>query len=491
MNMPDGGYFYLYDTSVFNNTASGVFDLQSDAEISFSGSVHNFLNSGILKKSGGSGTSRVSTLLTNTGTISVESGTLDMYYYGKNFNGGVYNVTSGSALVVSTTGMNVSGTLTGTLDGALNWTGNFSVPTTATFNFTGATGVNWISGSLLGGGTLFNASTINFTAGGSRYISGTVTTLANTGTLNFSSGGYLYLYDNTTLNNQTSGVIDFQSDPIISYSGSGTFKITNAGLIKKTAGTGITSIYPPVTNSGTINASAGTLIFVDNFGLTNTASGIIKGTATIDIPAPAKFTNDGTFEPGNSPGKLTVVGDFKSTSTSKLEIEISGATPETQYDQLEIQGNAIMNGDVPVSLFYAPDVGNEFVVATATSITTCNLPSTVSTLYDGNIYTFDVVCNPTNVTLKVASKVLGTQEGASSKFSIYPNPTNGVFNIDLGKDHAEVIVEIYNIAGQLISSKKYASAKTINAEITGSAGVYVVRVNSATQKPQTFRIIKK
>ncbi|HLS31907.1 MAG TPA: hypothetical protein VK021_13710, partial [Flavobacteriaceae bacterium] len=47
--MPNGGHLRLYNTAVFNNTESGIFDIQSDATITYSGSeAHNFINSGLL-----------------------------------------------------------------------------------------------------------------------------------------------------------------------------------------------------------------------------------------------------------------------------------------------------------------------------------------------------------------------------------------------------------------------------------------------------------
>ena len=392
VTMPGGGYLYLYDTSIFNNTVSGVFDLQSDAYIKYSDSDHNFTNAGLFKKSGGSGTSYIYTLFTNTGTISVESGTIDMYYYPKHFNGGVYNVSSGSVLLMSTSEMNISGTLTGILNGPLVWTGNFSVATTATFNFTGTTGVNWNSGSLLGGGTLINASKINLTSGGSRYISGTVTTLSNTGTINYLSGGYLYLYNDSTLDNQASGIIDFQSDGYISNgAGAGAFKIINAGLIKKTVTTGVSWIYPPVINSGTINALSGTIAFRDAFGLNNTVDGIIKGTAIIDLPAAANFINEGTFSPGGSPGILTVLGTYKSSTSSVLEVELNGLTPGTEYDVLAITGtNAIFDGTVDVAMGFDANIGDSFTIATVSGIIATKSLSSINADYGCFQYSFNI-----------------------------------------------------------------------------------------------------
>ena len=409
VTMPGAGYFYLYDTSVFNNTASGVFDLQSNAYVSYDGTVHNFINAGLLKKTAGNGTSLFYTNLTNSGTISVENGTLDMYYLGKTFNGGVYNVSSGSTLLVSTTGMNISGTLTGTLNGALNWTGNLSVATAATFDFTGTTGVTWSSGSLLGGGTLMNKSGISLAGGGSRFISGLNTKLINTGTIELPDGGYLYLYNNATIDNQASGVIDLQSNAYISYNGSEAFSINNAGLIQKTGGTGVSYIYPPVTNSGTINASSGTLLFADGYTLNNTVNGIIKGTATIDIPTDVNFTNAGTFAPGNSPGVLTVLGNYKSTASSALNVELNGLTQGTEYDLLAITGtNVIFNGSVDITMGFDAAVGNQFTIATTSgTIATANLTTPIGNVdYNGFRYTFDVSYpSNKNVMLTITNKL--------------------------------------------------------------------------------------
>src|SRR5690606_31129194 len=117
-----------------------------------------------------------------------------------------------------------------------------------------------------------------------------------------------------------------------------------------------------------INASSGELEFVDGFGLNNTVDGIIKGTATIDIPAAANFTNDGTFAPGGSPGTLTVLGDYKSSSTSVLDVELNGLTPDTEYDVLAITGNnVIFDGDVNVTMGFEGDLGNTFTIATTSS----------------------------------------------------------------------------------------------------------------------------
>lgn len=60
-------------------------------------------------------------------------------------------------------------------------------------------------------------------------------------------------------------------------------------------------------------------------------SGVING---------QKFTNSGELKPGNSPGILTINGDYTQTSTGVLAIELGGFVAGTEYDQLIVNGTA-------------------------------------------------------------------------------------------------------------------------------------------------------
>jgi len=54
VNWTGGGTFYMYDETVFNNLASGLFDIQGDATLSYySGVIPTFNNAGIVRKSAG------------------------------------------------------------------------------------------------------------------------------------------------------------------------------------------------------------------------------------------------------------------------------------------------------------------------------------------------------------------------------------------------------------------------------------------------------
>ncbi|SRX54180.1 T9SS type A sorting domain-containing protein [Aequorivita sp. CIP111184] len=478
------------DNSIFYNAPSGVIDFQSDAIIDYGGSgTHIFNNAGLIKKTVGT-ISSISAAMINTGTISVETGMLDLSYQEKTLDGGIYNVNSGSELRVSAGNINMSGTLTGQLDGEMKCGsyGNYiTVADAATLNFNG-NGFSWDNGHLVGNGVLTNNGIFNFSSNANRYMEGT-TSLANQGTINITTGFTLFVSNDSVLYNKVSGVIDFQIEASIGSDQNGV--INNAGLIEKTSGTGVAYINVNTNNSGIIDVMSGELEFMDGRNFTNMTGGKVMGTATIDVPAAANFTNNGIFSPGGYPGTLTVISDFKSSSTSELQIEIYGTTQGSEYDLLAVQGNAIMDGNIVVAVYNEINLDDEFVVVTANSITSCNLPATVSANNDGTRYTFDVICNPDNVTLKVSNIVLGTEENTLSNLSIYPNPSNGQFTIDLGREYNDVTLQIYNMLGQIISSEKYASAKIIEKEINASAGIYFVKVSTAKEGSNTLRIIKQ
>jgi uncharacterized delta-60 repeat protein len=60
------------------NEASGLYDIQGDNSIVFNGGTDVVTNSGILRKSLGTGTSQITVGVTNSGTIEVDSGTLSL-----------------------------------------------------------------------------------------------------------------------------------------------------------------------------------------------------------------------------------------------------------------------------------------------------------------------------------------------------------------------------------------------------------------------------
>ncbi|MEZ4792207.1 MAG: hypothetical protein R2783_01635 [Gelidibacter sp.] len=388
------GDFYLYDDPMINNQSDGIIDLKADNYAFYpgNGGIPVLSNAGTIRKTAGSATTYISIDMVNTGTVAVNTGTLSFDTRQKTLNGGVYNVTSGSTLLWNTT-INASNTLTGAVNGTLLWNNVVTVTGAATFDFSGSSGISMASAALNGDGTLTNAGIFNFVGGTKNF--GGATVFNNSGVMTYQSGaGDFYMYDTSVFNNLEAGVFDIKSASYIFYPGNGGGQmVNNMGLFKKSENSAITYITEPFVNSGTIDASSGTLQFSNGYNLTNTVDGIIKGTATLTLPSAANFTNNGTTAPGGSPGILTINGDYKSSTTSVLDVELNGLTSGTQYDVLAINGtNVIFDGDVNVTLGFSPVVGNAFTVATTTgTITTKSLTTPLTSDYLGKRYTFNVI----------------------------------------------------------------------------------------------------
>ena len=57
-----------------------------------------------------------------------------------------------------------------------------------------------------------------------------------------------------------------------------------------------------------------------------------------------RFTNSGKLFPGNSPGILTIEGDYIQTDTGELIIEVGGTVPGEEHDQLIVDGIVTLAG---------------------------------------------------------------------------------------------------------------------------------------------------
>ncbi len=129
-----------------------------------------------------------------------------------------------------------------------------------------------------------------------------------------------------------------------------------------------------------LNSGGGALI-----GLSGTISG--SGTVGGNLD-----NTSSTVAPGNSPGVLTVNGNYTQGSGGTLEIEVTGTSPgESGHDQLSVTGAASLDGTldiVPQAPYADPSVrgaSENMVILTAGTVT-----GTFSTVnYDGNALTAD------------------------------------------------------------------------------------------------------
>jgi cyclophilin family peptidyl-prolyl cis-trans isomerase len=146
--------------------------------------------------------------------------------------------------------------------------------------------------------------------------------------------------------------------------------------------------------------------FVD-VGATFTGPGrLIVGTGrTLGVRDGISLTqsvlNLGTFAPGLQVGTVTLPS-YEQTAEGTLAIQLRGPTIDTQYDRLNVTGQAKMDGNVDVTLLggYQPAAGSSFNIITAGSLTgtfTADLPGISAGLV------WNVAVSGTTMTLTVVA----------------------------------------------------------------------------------------
>src|SRR5262249_14456510 len=136
----------------------------------------------------------------------------------------------------------------------------------------------------------------------------------------------------------------------------------NAGTVTIGLGTTLTVTGNYTQTNGTTNLNGATLsatsVMIQGGSLiaSGTINGNVSNGGTLDLGSP--------FSPGDTPGTLTVNGNYVQTSTGTLDIKIGGTMPGEQFDQLIVNGNATLGGTLNVRLIYSytPPSGTLFQI---------------------------------------------------------------------------------------------------------------------------------
>jgi uncharacterized repeat protein (TIGR01451 family) len=287
-----GNNLSVYNSGVINNHASGVFNVKNDQIIYFHCCTPGqaFNNAGTLRKTIATGTTTItSNGLTNSGTVDVQSGTLNLTSGGTST--AIFNAGSSGRFLFTGAAYTLAGaaTLTGAGNfevggGQVNVTGSAIAVghltlSGGTLNVTGAMSttpsgvVDWPSDSVLTGAgslTIASGATMNINGSGTRYIDGG--TLNNAGTVHWSGGNNLSIYNSGVINNQSGGLFDITNDQLVYFHcclpGQ---PFNNAGTFRKSIATNTTTFSGiGFTNSGTLQPRSGAISF--NGGFTNSGS---------------------------------------------------------------------------------------------------------------------------------------------------------------------------------------------------------------------------
>jgi T5SS/PEP-CTERM-associated repeat protein len=143
------------------------------------------------------------------------------------------------------------------------------------------------------------------------------------------------------------------------------------------------------------------------------ADGLLIGYARVQgqvIVAPG-----GKILPGNSPGILTIDGDYTQEAGSTFYAELGGSDPGTGYDQVQVSGAATLAGNLQVRLTngFTPTVGQTFRIVTAGSIS-----GAFSSILEPSQVGISVASDATGVTVTVTSVTAGAPAISSATTSV-------------------------------------------------------------------------
>jgi hypothetical protein len=138
--------------------------------------------------------------------------------------------------------------------------------------------------------------------------------------------------------------------------------VNNAGTLKKSGGTGTSTLGSVVNNDGSLLMQSGTVNLAGS-SFSNGKNGVVQGSGTVDV-SHTTFTTDGQFSPGNPLGALQITGNLPQSSNGAINIQIGGTNAGVNYDQLIVTGNAALNGALNIGLVngFQPSDGETFEV---------------------------------------------------------------------------------------------------------------------------------
>ncbi|HEX8073006.1 MAG TPA: LamG-like jellyroll fold domain-containing protein [Pyrinomonadaceae bacterium] len=538
------GNISAIDGSTITNNTGAVFDVQSDASFVYGGlgSVPTFTNNAgatFRKRLSAGATTFAQFNFVNSGTVDVQTGTLLFNNVNANhtFNDG--STLTGGGLV-QFAGPDVTMTGTQNVNTTLELAGGnlFGVHT-----LTGAGVFNWTGGSLRGGGgvtTIAANFPVNISgAGGKGLLHGSSGSgghrLVNNGTITVTGTGTISAGDGSTITNNAGALFDAQADFAFAYFNFGsvpTFTNSAGATFRKSAGAGTTGFNASFNfnNSGTLDLRAGT--FRENDGFTQSggsillAGGNLSAGGTISLTSgatlsgagtvAANLSNAATVNVGGSPGCLNITGSYTQTAAGTLNVEIGGATPCTQYDQLNATGAASLNGTLAVSYIngFAPALGATFQPLTfasrtgtfssvtgpvsaaynATNVTLTNTQAPANTLTvintndsgAGSLRQAILDANATAGTQTIAFNIAGTGVQTVRLTSLLPTITDPVVidgytqsgsspNTLSNGDNAVLLVELDGSAIPMGSVSGFAGGLTITAGNSTVRGLVINR----------------
>lgn len=358
----DGASFVFTNDGTVNWATRNSIDLQNGARVVNNklwnvttstalfhngGAATRFTNNSILRTSAGEGMTIANAAwnsvgrlhFVNNGTLDARSGSITFREGHATFNSGTVFTGAGSNVIASGD-YDFNGNITSNnlkLDGGV-FTGNAAR--------LGGRGASLSGGTLAGTWAIGRSSILRVGSGTFKAIVGNV---VNNGTIIWGNSNPLYLQNlrGNTAKLQNDGTIDIAADMQFVNNG-GTPTFVNAGLIRKSGGTGTSTIGNGLgfDNKGSIDVRNGTLALPANFA----NSGVLAGIGSYSVSGTLTNAAGGKVAPGPLPGTgtLALAGNFMQAAGGTFAVDLESLA---SHDLFKVGGTAALAGALSINCF--------------------------------------------------------------------------------------------------------------------------------------------
>ena len=322
----------------FTNAATGTYDLQSDAAIGQGG--YDFFNKGFFQKSAGTGTSTMTCALTNTGTISVYSGTLD---FSSNVNDvsnstlteGTWNVYNGATLTFD----NASTINTNQADVTLRGPNSTFPPINSLSDNQGSFSLFALR-QFVTAGALSNEGDLSLDAGTTLHVTGAFTASGTNSSLAITVGGTATSGATSPGILQVNGAATVAGNLSVAFSSTATLPALSDTLTIVSATAPVTGSFANAASGARVNTADGKGSFLVTYG---------AGSSAPNAVTLSQFVATGSSVPPNLP-VLTLTplqpNAYANQGTDgTLQLTLSSVQSEDIHVNIEIKGTGINGTD--------------------------------------------------------------------------------------------------------------------------------------------------
>lgn len=237
----------------------------------------------------------------------------------------------------------------------------------------------------------------------------------------------------------------------------------------------VDSISPMIVCPSPVTTCAGTTVMIPATASDNCLGAAISYTLSGATTGSGSGDASGMFNAGVTTVTYMATDSSGNTSSCSFNVTVNPAPTVTS----NVTTTTVCASDAAVSLSGAPAGGTwtgPGVSGTSFS------PSTAGTGSHTIVYSYtdSSGCTGTASVVMTVNACVGIVENNSSaSWQVYPNPTSGQLNIQLGAEYGEVEVSILQISGQLVQREQMKKTTSVNMSVDNlSSGVYFLTIKA-------------